>query len=479
MKEWEIGITDNHPSTWERVQPLWGDEKIVATSKDSFLELMTKLCETAIASRREHENDSGITDHLWKLTIKSYKDIVDTRSSLERTMMMEMGSYDESDDSDDDEQGYHGTCVIRCPQDVAFGYGGMDDEDDPQEISSDSKLDAGIFPVESIMKVCYDYGSTTELYLKVLRVKSTAVRNLLQYFTLEAKASDYINKMKKVPAYSFPKEKQIDHFFPNFSRAFLGFHVPLFKKNTTSDKKKSSKKVISSATIGLSSRICSEDDTTFCSMINRTSSSDLLFFPGRFEINELLQTGEKAWEPVDPKEDKNDLDRFRYDSIARWGIPPGDDKSYDRISKMRDEMGPWGPKMLLFQLAKEREESEFKMEQVFPKTYEMLQCGKFRWFQYKKGVLRVIVGRGVGHNHRSFESDQVLGSLKYDFESFHELLCAVEASWVWKGKQMTADTLIPKFDTDLGPSKPMPKEGTHFLCVSEKVFLIGLPVCFC
>jgi hypothetical protein len=99
---------------------------------------------------------------------------------------------------------------------------------------------------------------------------------------------------------------------------------------------------------------------------------------------------------------------------------------------------------------------------VFPKTFAMMKSGKFRWFRYTKGILRVIVGRGKGEGSRECEPKQVLRTWKYDFKSFYEMLCAVEASWVWNGRELTADDVLPEYDSDLGPSMPLPKEPTCF-----------------
>lgn len=60
------------------------------------------------------------------------------------------------------------------------------------------------------------------------------------------------------------------------------------------------------------------------------------------------------------------------------------------------------------------------------------------------------------------EPKQVLRTWKYNFTSFHEMLCAVEASWVWKWQELTASYIIPEFDSDLGPSRPLPKEPTCY-----------------
>ena len=42
------------------------------------------------------------------------------------------------------------------------------------------------------------------------------------------------------------------------------------------------------------------------------------------------------------------------------------------------------------------------------------------------------------------------------------MLCAVEASWVWKGRELTAEDVLPEYDSDLGPSMPLPKEPTCY-----------------
>lgn len=481
MKEWVLGITDHPPSTWKHVEPLWQDEKLVATSADTFLDVMEKLCETAINSRREYENDGGIGDHLWNMKIKSRKDIMmDRHDRLLERLQGEEDSEDGEDDSEDwDEDRYRGTIVIRCPQETEFG-GGMnfDDEFDAQKVDVETKLNEGMLPPGHIIEIMYDYGSSTYLYLQVLSVKLSAVRSLLQYFTVESKTSDMIEKMKSVPAYNLPKEKQVDHYFPNASRAFLGFYVPLFnERDSDSDSDdleysgRASKKVISCTTLGLSSCVSSEEDITFCSMQDRTASSDLLFCPGVFDPDELLQAAEKAWEPCDREEDPHNLKQYRYDYICRWMTPADDDQAYERVSEYTKGASVYGPKILLFRLPKDRKVSPFSFQSAFPKTYEMLRCGKFRWFQYKKDVLRVLVGRGMGHDHRQFESSQILATWKYDFKSFHELLCAVEASWVWKGKEMTGETVIPKFDTDLGPSRPRPKEPKEIGSEKDSVMI--------
>ncbi len=76
----------------------------------------------------------------------------------------------------------------------------------------------------------------------------------------------------------------------------------------------------------------------------------------------------------------------------------------------------------------------------------MLRSGKYRWFQYKKSILHVIVGTGKGYDRHGFESNQILKAWKYDFESFHELLCVVEASWMHNGIELSPDAHLDEFD---------------------------------
>ena len=100
--------------------------------------------------------------------------------------------------------------------------------------------------------------------------------------------------------------------------------------------------------------------------------------------------------------------------------------------------------------------------------YSMLNKNNetFRWFQYSNDILRVLVGRGVGQCHRDFESQKFLRTWKRKFNSFHELLCAVEASWVWiDGNEIESNTVITEFDTYLGPNNPGRKEPT---CLSTE-----------
>ena len=80
--------------------------------------------------------------------------------------------------------------------------------------------------------------------------------------------------LQSMPAYQLPTEKQIDYYLPIFSKAFLGYHDPLFKeeeenKINNSDDHQKSKNAIGYAILGLSSCISRDEGITFSSLANR------------------------------------------------------------------------------------------------------------------------------------------------------------------------------------------------------------------
>lgn len=65
-------------------------------------------------------------------------------------------------------------------------------------------------------------------------------------------------------------------------------------------------------------------------------------------------------------------------------------------------------------------------------------------------------GTSCRPDNRDFGSAQVLRTWRRQFTSLHELLCAVEASWVYKNNELAADFVFPNWNVDLGPSRPGP-----------------------
>eukprot|EP00985_Skeletonema_marinoi_P012544 scaffold6071_cov92-Skeletonema_marinoi.AAC.2 len=342
--------------------------------------------------------------------------------SPEERLMRMMDEDDDSDNGsddsmDDNEERYRGNVTIQCPAEAERG--GYEDFDDPdaQIMNSDTKLNSGVLPEGYILAVTYDYGTTTSLYLKVLKIRSTAVQSLLQYFSMEANTEQMTADLKAVPAHNLPMEQQ----------------------SNTSDEDNHDNDMMQD--IGIERRVM-----------------------GSITLGLLIDGGdEQCMGTSHRSNDPDGLDQFRYDWISRWIVGANDDVEYVRIKESIDDDTGFGAKRLLFRLDKDgKGRSNFGFEKVFPKTFAMMKSGKFRWFRYKKGTLRVIVGRGKGEGSRECEPKQVLRTWKYDFKSFHEMLCAVEASWVWKGQELTADDVLPEYDSDLGPSMPLSKEPTCF-----------------
>ena len=272
--------------------------------------------------------------------------------------------------------------------------------------------------------------------------------------------------LEAVPAFHLTKEKQIDASYPFFSDAFIGRLVPLLEDTAENAEyierlyEMYGETATGAATLGLSSRIRRKEDTTFCSMECSNGTSDLLFAPEPFtDINEFLKVAERAWTPRDPNTDPDRIWEYRYDWLSRFVFPagPNGDVPYQWFLKQsQSEEMQYCSKMLLFRLTPSEASTKhsFDFAKVFPKTHANLTSGKFRWFKYNKGVLRVLVGRGVGHDGRGLSPGQVLRKWERKFQSFHELLCAVEASWVLKGTDIQAKTILADFDSDLGPSNP-------------------------
>jgi len=113
---WTLGIVDAPPRTWSKLEQLWQDEKLVASSSHSFLDVMNELCNTAIKNRREY--DHGVDEHLWKMKISSLENVMNPRDP-----------YDDNDDDSKEEGGgllSSKTILIVCPQDEAHsGLGGI------------------------------------------------------------------------------------------------------------------------------------------------------------------------------------------------------------------------------------------------------------------------------------------------------------------------------------------------------------------
>jgi len=82
-----------------------------------------------------------------------------------------------------------------------------------------------------------------------------------------------------------------------------------------------------------------------------------------------------------------------------------------------------------------------------------------------------LVGRGIGPENRDFLGGQVLRTWKIAFRNLHELLCAVEASWIYCDKPLEPNDVLSYFDSNLGPSKPGPPDVAAFGKAKDAVVL--------
>lgn len=290
--------------------------------------------------------------------------------------------------------------------------------------------------------------STTNLFLRVLsKRKVSAGRADLSSSELssEQQANQDIDDMKKVPAYNLPKDQQIDAHYPSYAKAFLS-------------------RSLASATLGLSSRVTRDDDSTFSSMESASSGNDILFCPLPFSDMDVFLTLVEEGFANDYTEGGN----IRSSYISRWPLPPTPKgkETADALQEADDEVAGsfWaqcGPKRVYLYRDSVRANTDgFTFAKVFPKTHAQLTSGRFRWIKYQKGVLKVNVGRGTGDDNRSAKKSQTLRQWKGPFSSLHDLFCAVEASWAMPGQPSVdlGGTLLPQHDNDLGPSKPLPPD---------------------
>jgi hypothetical protein len=291
---------------------------------------------------------------------------------------------------------------------------------------------------------------------------------------------------------------------------------------------------LGSATLGLNCRLRTEHDTTFASIgANSSYANDAMFAPAPFPtMDEFLVVAEKAWQP------RMDLAEISAGWVSRFVFPAvmeaGHEMGYEAMkAESATAAAQYGPKMLFFRqgvdsgdmgdmgelsrastetkkgdakddetgegtkkrASKTSANSEFVFADMFPRTAEQLCGGRFRWIQYSNNkVLRVCAGRGAGPKNRECLPGQVLRQWHREFNSFHELMCAVEASWVRRvdgggvvarvggwgttegeggGVEYIGDTPIPVFDADLGPSLPLPPEPPALGRSTEAVVVRG------
>lgn len=392
------------------------DEFILADSSWSIWDLIVHLCDGPVKKRREY--DFGIYQHCWKLKI------MPSSTSSDRPQLA-FGPQESSAPSSD----YYENCEPLL------------------DLKTTQIKDLASLQVGGILHFEYDFGTTTNIFLHVLREDTNLIVNNKSKKSAVKKEKD-TKDIESIPAFKLPKEQQIDAIFPSFSKMIASHKV-------------------ATVTMGLSHRISRDNDSLFCSVQSSNVPNDILYCPLMFQnLDEFLTLADKSF-----SQDHTENGDIRESFIARFLFPPSEsgkaefETQMDQLEKEEDDFdSQCGPKKVLFYQDEIQTPDEFSFQACFPKTFEQLSSGKFRWFKYHtKGSLSVAVGRGSGEDSRQMKKSQILRKWKRSFSSFHEILCAVEASWNMPGNPTTPLLItasLPEHDTNLGPSKPIPKQPT-------------------
>jgi len=447
-KVWSLGILNEHGQYNDRIQ---------VPSQTSLLELVTLLCNGPVKERRgQHDHD--IDAHLWDLKV------IPAKASPEKKLQ------------------------------ICSPAGGMysSDGDDADTTVDPSHLVNNLQSLELGGTLCfkYDYGSPTIVMLKVLSISYPGPEQGEQKleFQCPVKTTEIVKTTKEdeemvdddecqkktdqidiaqVSAYAFDVSKQIDAFYPKLSKFMVD----------TDDNV-----VVKAINLGLSKRVYHKNDTMFCCMerwgIDEALSAQLPWD----SMDDFLEVAEEVWTKKVSSHTKSmrciypptsDGEEMYKEEKER------DDARSDFAKSMNAEMVfLYKSKDELDKKASENQGGVFNFATAFPRTAGQLTSGKFRWFRYETdGLLKVAVGRGSCHEHTgivSIKEEQVLRTWKRKFNSFHELLCAVEASWVHPDTSthpsgsssvpvyLSNDTFLPEYDADLSPSSPRPPEPPIF-----------------
>ena len=426
-----LGITDKPSQDWD--DSMEWEERHDVTTDHTFADMVSELCDSSIRARRG--SDCGYHAHIWSL--KVFKDQKKAQGRKEYFLVMPEKHWPGDDE-------------------VAIDI----------LIAERVDLDPIILFKGKVLELTYDHTHPTTLFLKVL----TCIAAGGPGEDLNSWEEKDLRDLEAIPAFHLPEDKRIDASFPSFSKAFIGDFVPLLEDTVENADLNYMIRAscggfpIGPSTWGLSARFNEDTNIIFSTIEDSTMTGDLFLAPAPFQdINEFLIVAESAWKPRDPRNDPDRIWEYRYDWLSRFVFPAGSDgdlahTSYIAESKL--EIQQFGMKMLFFRLgAKKQTPPPFDFAEVFPKTHAHFQSGLFRWIRYENGVLSVLVGRGTGDDNRRFKPRQVLRQWTHKFESLHDLLCAVEASWVHKGEPLEADTRLREFDSDNGPSDPMARRA--------------------
>ena len=422
-----------------RGQHTWTLELLGSTS---LSQLATLLCDRVVQAIRPE--DYAAYAHMWTFTVGKAEVLGRTKWDSRSRYVSSYGDYAEPDDRDP---------ATRLTQ---------------LRLSDRSRL-----------LLEYDMGDTCRVAMKVLRTDEAARGDNLPRWT---PAVSHVNEvlrgtekwrtlMEAVPAYRSPA--RIDEAYPKLAalvmRSGKGGNEDEDEDEGEDEDEHEDEFECEHAPameflLGLSAMECREDDATFLAV--GTVENDLLYAPVAFEsIDELLTTADSAIRP------DATLQSIRAGWVTHFLFPaslPSDVEERVELSKtQRDDFGPARRYHRMEPVAAARLSAadtgaptpdsppRFSFAEAFPRTNAQLTSGRFRWFKYEplRMLLTVCVGRGRGADRR--QPQHVCRAWKAKFDSLHELLCAVEASWVRPDDatlELSGAALV--IDDDAGPRCP-------------------------
>ena len=429
---------------------------IACKSSDNFYDFADILCSKILSTIRSESVGYGINQHFWFFQIGT--------AVAEGTKLRTKWTHKICDEIDSHHKGKYYS----------------NDEDNMQQLHASQMMRSFNLTEQHHCQFEYDLGTTTTIFMKVLSIGSLdgdkdsypqmvdmsgpmtdAKRKFLLPLTADnvSAASSGFNVcsrivtlsqrpvlLQQVASFSTPMEQQIDSLFPHFSNAVLkGKHLGF--------------------TLGLLNMIASVKDSIFCSMESGSHAENMFSNYVFRSMDEFFLISEQAWTPG-----QVDTQKYREEWICRH-IAPADLGRPEQESYAHSKKASlYGPKTFFFRFGSTAERDDaiqslhqlkgFSFASMFPRTFHFLSetCseGRFRWFSYKEGVLRVCVGRSAGIESRECPVSNVLREWQGGaFTSFHELMCAVECSWVLPGDSATnlGDQWL-EIDRDNGPKYP-------------------------
>jgi hypothetical protein len=199
--EWTFGITDTEPKHGKKREPLWEDEELLASSSHTFEQVVQKICETALKKRWD-AGDYGLRQHLWNIKIfaDTAKAVASQKHDPGRHMERAFGRDSRSDsdadssDNDDDEEEtkYRGPIIIAPREDLGDYQEERDTEDYQLLAAEKNTLSSELLSKGNVIHFTYDFGTTTDLYLKMLKYgqrRSKTCRVILKRPTTHKKTS--------------------------------------------------------------------------------------------------------------------------------------------------------------------------------------------------------------------------------------------------------------------------------------------------